>query len=205
MPKPARPPLSPRPIPPLRGDETIAGVLDATVVDFWRFAMPDLRMNNTRGLFAEFLVHQALNSRQPRVEWASHDVETDDRLRVEVKAGAYLQAWEQRTPSQIRFSGLRARIWSPDRGYAEAKTYNADVYVFALQAAREHDAYDPLDTSQWEFYVLPRPAVAALGTDSVGLVTVRAAAGAAVGFPGLGERIRSVDPRAGAPREEADQ
>lgn len=152
-------------------------------------------MNNTRGLFAEFLVHQALDSGRPRVEWASHDVETDDGLRVEVKAGAYLQAWEQRAPSQIRFSGLRARTWSPDGGHAETKTYNADVYVFAVQTAREHAAYDPLDTSQWEFYVLPCPVVAALGTDSVGLATVRATAGAAVGFPALGERIRSVDPR----------
>lgn len=165
-------------------------------------------MNNTRGLFAEFLVHRALNSRRTRVEWASHDVETDDGLRVEVKAAAYLQAWEQRTPSQIRFGGLRARTWSPDRGYAEAKTYNADVYVFAVQAAREHDAYDPLDISQWEFYALPRPAIAALGTDSVSLVTVRAAAGAASaasGFRGLGERIRAVDPRISAPDEDGYQ
>ncbi|MEU6761720.1 hypothetical protein ABZ916_04280 [Streptomyces sp. NPDC046853] len=193
--KPARPSLSPLPVPPLRGDEPIGGVSDASVVDFWRFAMPDLRMNNTRGLFAEFLVHRALDSPRPRVEWASHDVETDDGLRIEVKAGAYLQAWEQRTPSPIRFSGLRARTWSPDVGHAEAKTYNADVYVFAVQTAREHAAYDPLDTAQWEFYVLPRPVVAALGTDSVGLATVRSTAGAAVGFPALGERIRSVDPR----------
>ncbi|MFI7013335.1 hypothetical protein [Streptomyces sp. NPDC050164] len=55
-------------MPPLRGDESIVGVPDATVVDFWRFAVPDLRMNNTRGLFAEFLVHQAVGSHKPRVE-----------------------------------------------------------------------------------------------------------------------------------------
>ncbi|MFJ8465553.1 hypothetical protein [Streptomyces swartbergensis] len=72
-------------MPPLRGDESIVGVPEATVVDFWRFAMPGLRMNNTRGLFAEFLVHQAVGSHQPRVEWASRDVETDDGLRIEVR------------------------------------------------------------------------------------------------------------------------
>ncbi|MFF3310021.1 hypothetical protein [Streptomyces sp. NPDC002952] len=197
MKQPARLPMTPRPMPPLRGDESIVGVPDATVVDFWRFAMPDLRMNNTRGLFAEFLVHQAVGSHEPRVEWASHDVETYDGLRIEVKAGAYLQAWEQRTPSQIRFSGLRACKWSSEGGYSEAKSYNADVYVFAVQTAREHAVYNPLDTAQWEFYVLPRPAVAALDADSVSLGTVRAAAGPPVSFAALSDCIRSADPRPG--------
>ncbi|CAL9294828.1 hypothetical protein SUDANB25_02401 [Streptomyces sp. SudanB25_2051] len=182
---------------PLLGDELIVGVPDATVVDFWRFAMPDLRVNNTRGLFAEFLVHQAVGSHKPRVEWASHDVETDDGLRIEVKAGAYLQAWDQRAPSPLRFSGLRARTWSPGSGYSEAKSYNADVYVFAVQTAREHAYYNPLDTTQWEFYVLPHQVVAALDTDSASLGTVRAAAGPPVPFAALGDCIRSADPRHG--------
>ncbi|WP_329441434.1 hypothetical protein [Streptomyces canus] len=189
--------LTPRPLTPLQGNEPINGLPDATVVDFWRFAMPDLRTNNTRGLFAEFLVHQAVSSPEARVEWASHDVATDDGLRIEVKAGAYLQAWEQRTASTIRFSGLRARTWSPDGGYSEAKSHNADVYVFAVQTAREHAAYNPLDTAQWEFYVLPRPVVAALDADSASLSTIRRAAGAPVAFPALGARIRAIDTRPG--------
>jgi hypothetical protein len=131
------------------------------------------------------------------VEWASHDVETDDGLRIEVKAGAYLQAWEQRTPSQIRFSGLRACTWSSEGGYSEAKSYNADVYVFAVQTAREHAVYNPLDMAQWEFYVLPRPEVAALDADSVSLSTVREAAGPPVFFAALNDCIRSADPRPG--------
>ena len=45
--------------PGLRGDEAFVGV-DAQVLDFWRFAMSDLRMNNTRGYLAEFLVARAL-------------------------------------------------------------------------------------------------------------------------------------------------
>ena len=30
--------------------------LDARVVDFWKFALGDLRMNNARGYLAEFIV-----------------------------------------------------------------------------------------------------------------------------------------------------
>ncbi|NKQ28189.1 hypothetical protein [Streptomyces galbus] len=189
---------------PLSGDESVVGVPGATVLDFWRFAMPDLRMNNTRGLFAEFLVHQAIGSHRPRLEWASHDVETDDGLRIEVKAAAYLQAWEQRTPSQIRFTGLRARTWSPEGGYSEVTSYNADVYVFAVQTAREHTAYDPLDTAQWEFYVLPRPTLVDLGSDSIGLGAVRAAAGPPVSFAQLHGSIRSADPRRDGDGDVAD-
>ncbi|MEU5074271.1 hypothetical protein AB0G76_22315 [Streptomyces asoensis] len=198
MQQPIRMSLTPRSMPPLRGDEAVIGVPDASVADFWRFAMPDLRVNNTRGLFAEFLVHRAVGSHKPREEWVSHDVETDDGLRIEVKAGAYLQAWEQRAPSHIRFSGIRARTWSPGGGYAAAKSYNADVYVFAVQTAREHALYEPLDMAQWEFYVLSAPLVAALDSDSVSLGSVRALSGPPVSFAALRDCIRSADPRPGA-------
>ncbi|MYV52507.1 hypothetical protein [Streptomyces sp. SID3212] len=187
--------MSPLPVAPLRGDEPITGLSDTSVVDFWRFAMPDLKVNNTRGVFAEFLVHQAVGSTRRRVEWASHDVETNDGLRVEVKAGAYLQAWEQHRHSDIRFTGLRARTWSPTTGYSNEKSYNAHVYVFAVQTAREHADYDPLDTAQWEFYVLPRPKLERLNTNSLSLASVRAAAGQPAHFPDLGSHIRTADPR----------
>ncbi|WP_103888729.1 hypothetical protein [Actinacidiphila yanglinensis] len=173
----------------------------AAVVDFWRFALPDLRVNSTRGVFAEFLVHRAVGSHRPRVEWASHDVETDDGIRIEVKASGYLQAWDQNGPSDIRFSGLRARTWTPDHGYAPTASYNADVYVFAVETAREPALYDPLDTSQWEFYVLPRPALVELAAGSLGLNTVRRAAGPPVPFAGLGNHIRAAAPTDGPASE----
>lgn len=31
----------------------------------------------------------------------------------------------------------------------------ADVFVFAVQTCKDHDAYNVLDISQWEFYVVP--------------------------------------------------
>lgn len=44
-------PSAPR---PLTGEEAIVGT-DATVLDFWRFAMSYFTMNNVRGYLAEFL------------------------------------------------------------------------------------------------------------------------------------------------------
>ena len=39
---------------PLSGEEVVAGT-DATVVELWRFALSNLRMNNARSYLAEFL------------------------------------------------------------------------------------------------------------------------------------------------------
>lgn len=33
--------------------------------------------------------------------------------------------------------------------------FGAHVYVFALLAHRDQETLDPMDVSQWEFYVLP--------------------------------------------------
>ncbi|WP_143226776.1 hypothetical protein [Actinomyces naeslundii] len=53
------PPIrAPKPT-PLSGEEVVAGT-DATVVDFWRFALSNLWMNNARGYLAEFLVAKAV-------------------------------------------------------------------------------------------------------------------------------------------------
>jgi hypothetical protein len=125
-------------LPPLDGSEPFNGV-DATVVDFWRFALSDLRMNNTRGYLAEFLVAKAVGATAGRVEWDAFDVLAPSGARIEVKSSAYLQVWDQRPPSRIVFSGLTGRTWSPQGGESSVATYNADVYVFCVQTATTHE------------------------------------------------------------------
>ncbi|MET9604135.1 hypothetical protein ABZZ17_03605 [Streptomyces sp. NPDC006512] len=191
------------PVPePLRGDEAFTGASGPTdpftVLDFWRYAMPDLRTNTTRGLLAEFLAHRALGARVRNGEWESFDVLTDDGLRVEVKASAYVQVWDQRGPSAIRFTRLRGRTGTARGGDGSEPTYNADVYVFALHTAPDHAAYDPLDLGQWSFYVLPGPRVEALAQTSLGLATLSRLAGPSVPFDALAARVRSADPRRSA-------
>lgn len=83
----------------LTGDEPFRGV-DATVRDFWAYAMSDLLMNNVRGYLAEFLVAKAVGAsgcgrsrpaRPPsttwpdRSRWLRH--RTDSR-RAQAKRGA---------------------------------------------------------------------------------------------------------------------
>ena len=137
--------IVPPPASALDGSDHFIG-LDATVADFWRFAMNDLRMNNARGYLAEYLVAKALDLRDvTRVEWDAYDLLLDG-VRVEVKSSAYLQAWEQPRLSRIEFSGLRGTRYHPRHGYdPSGKRLNAHVYVFCVQTATSHEDYRPLD------------------------------------------------------------
>lgn len=187
---------TPPPGAPLRGEELFIGTEGATILDFWRYAFPDLKTNTTRGMLAEFLVHRAVGAQHRNQEWESFDVLTTDGLRIEVKSSAYLQAWGQRDVTRIVFDRLRTRTWSPRTGDAAEPSFNADVYVFAVHTATSHEDYDPLDVGQWQFYVVPSPAIAAKGTKSLVLNSVRALAGDPVPYSDLAARIRAVDPRA---------
>jgi hypothetical protein len=162
----------PHPIARVEGREPFYG-LDATVTDFWRWAFSDLRMNNVRGILAEFLVAKAVGANEaPKEEWANFDVQTPDGIRIEVKASAYWQSWPQRGPSKIVFSGLTARSWEEDGSYSADRQIRADVFVFAVQACADPTKYDPLDVGQWEFYVLPASTVAETGARSLSLASL---------------------------------
>jgi len=174
----------------LTGAERFVG-LDATVTDFWAFAMSDLRTNNVRGYLAEFLVARAVGATGLRVEWDAYDVETPEGIKVEVKSSAALQVWGQRALSRISFGGLRGRAWTPETGWASTATFNADVYVFAVQTATEHDRYDVLDIKQWEFYVLGRDVIERTGQGSIGLPRLRTLTNGPVMYSDLAEAIRS--------------
>ena len=93
----------------------------------------------------------------------SQNVTAPDGTRAEVKSSAYLQAWDQARPSNISFRGLRARTWVAPGAHAVDETYNADVYVFAVQTATTHEAHDALDLDQWQSWVAPAATISRLG------------------------------------------
>jgi hypothetical protein len=168
-------------------DPRITG-LAGSVKDFWSYAARDLRSNVLRGVFAEWLVAKAVGATEPLPEWHEFDVLTPAGTRVEVKSSAYLQAWPQRDLSAVKFGGLTSQKLDPETGYSGQRTFNADVYVFCVQTARSHDAYDPLDVSQWDFYVLPRSRVELIGYRSIGLARITSEA-QRVGFDELAAAI----------------
>ena len=165
--------LEPSQLQILSGSERFS--FGATVLDFWRWSLGDLRMNTARGFLVEFLVAQAVGADAPmRVEWASHDVEAPDGTRIEVKASGYLQSWVTRRPSVPTFrfkSAYATTVWdSAVADYVEVDVEErVHIWVFALQTCREHESYDPLEIKQWEFRVLPHRSLVRTGQKSAGL------------------------------------
>jgi len=153
--------------------------------------MSDLKMNNVRGYLAEFLVSEAVGATGKRIEWDAYDVLTPSGVRIEVKSSAYIQAWDQRRLSKIVFTGLVGRTWSPQEGESAKATYNADVFVFCVQTAMSHEAYDPLDVTQWDFYVLSRAAVVATTYKSLSLTTLLTLTGGPVPYAELAVAIEA--------------
>lgn len=164
------------------------------VADFWAWSVSDLVSNATRGLLAEYLVARALgiSTAGVRNEWDPYDLETPSGIRIEVKSAAYLQAWYQRRLSTIAFSIPGTRAWDPETGRfsAEAKR-QADVYVFALLAHQDKATLDPLDVTQWQFFVLPTAVLNAHipSQRSIALARLRGLCRDCVGFDELAAAV----------------
>jgi hypothetical protein len=166
--------LVPSELPRLTGTESFRQSR-RSVLDFSRWAMGDLRMNTARGLLVEYLIAVAVDSAAPfRIEWAGHDVTGADGTRIEAKSAAYLQSWAQKRPSVPRFNwnGANGKVWDPQLG-GEVMPENgrADVWVFALHTCQDHAVHDPLDESQWKFWMAPHWRVARCGQVSGGLAS----------------------------------
>jgi hypothetical protein len=169
------------------GRETLFGggteALSAGILDFWRWAYSDLTDNVNRGVFAEWMVGRLLGMdfTATRVPWDSCDLITPEGIRVEVKATAYVHVWTQHATAPTakrntaRFTGLCGRAWTDasQTQTADEATFNADVYVFCLQANRDPMTWDALNLDQWEFYVLSRSRVERNGCQSMAISILR--------------------------------
>ncbi len=128
------------------------------LLGFWRWSVSDLVSNATRGRLAEYIVAKALsiNTDGIRSEWDAFDLITPRGVKVEVKSAAYIQSWNQKKASLIFFRVPRTRFWDAEINVQNKETNrHADVYVFALLAHTDKKTVDPMDMSQWRFFVLP--------------------------------------------------
>ena len=75
---------------------------------------------------------------------------------LEIKSAAYLQSWQQKAPSIIKFGIAPTRaLDEATNSYTKGRKRQADIYVFCLLHHQDKATVDPLDMSQWTFYVLP--------------------------------------------------
>ena len=144
----------------LSGDEELTDSTSSkrfTVHDFWAWSSSDLLSNTKRGVFAEFIVAADFDVvGDVRAEWDAYDLTTKSGTKVEVKSAAYLQSWHQDAVSSIGFSVAKSQAWDPSTNkFSPEKRRQADVYVFCLLKHQDMSTVNPLDMSQWEFYIVP--------------------------------------------------
>ena len=122
----------------------------------------DLVDNRNRGIFAEWLVGQALGAiaaGDVRHEWDAYDLRYGD-IKVEVKASGRDQSWKSGTRSKPRFD-ISPRTWSwvaetnvsIEHDPPERIAY---VYVFCfheLELATNENVCDP---ASWKFWVVSK-------------------------------------------------
>ena len=158
---------------PLDPDASFPGsegtpLADVAVLDFWRWGYSNILNNTSRSRLAEFIVSKVIGARLAVAnEWAAYDLETPEGIKVEVKSAAYVQDWHKEgmqqqpprlfKPSRIVF-GIRPTVaWDPDTARfknEDTRQRQAAVYVFCLLDERDHNVVDPLNVSQWRFYVV---------------------------------------------------
>ena len=129
--------------------------LPINVLSFWQWSTSELLGNALRGILAEFIVASTIDVLDsPREEWDAYDLMTKNRLKIEVKSSAYLQSWKQDKLSRISFGIQPTTVWDENNKRSTASKRQADLYVFCLLAHKDQSSVNPLDLSQWEFYVL---------------------------------------------------
>lgn len=128
--------------------------LDINILNFWQWSASDILTNRQRGILAEYIIASALDlTKQPREEWDAYDLITNDGLKIEIKSAAYIQSWEQKNYSKISFGIQPTVIWEGNKRKTE-KVRQSDVYIFCLLEHKDAETINPMDLSQWKFFII---------------------------------------------------
>lgn len=128
-----------------------------SLLSFWQWSSSDLVGNTLRGMLAEYIIASAVGSAKgTRTEWDAFDIETPDKIKIEVKSSAYIQSWSQAKLSTISFGIQPTKGWdAKTNAYSSKRARQSDIYVFCVLAHEDKNTIDPLNLEQWVFYILP--------------------------------------------------
>lgn len=133
--------------------------LGFNLLDFWAWNQCELLENRNRGILAEFLVMKALGiESEYRLEWDDCDFkikkDAKQEVKIEVKSAAYLQSWEQKKHSGIRFDISPKHTLQEDNNYSKERIRPADIYIFCLIKTKCKNEVEPMNLDQWTFFLV---------------------------------------------------
>lgn len=174
--------------------------LGRSLLDFWQWGYSDLVKNTERAFIAEYLVAVALGvDKEVRAGWLPVDVTSRSGVTVEVKASAYVQSWFQKAYTKPKFDIKPKTAWDPHTDtFGKEVKRQADVYVFCLLHHRDQQTINPLDATQWTFYVLPTAVInqQSMTQGSAGLSQIIKWGAKEVPFNGIRAAVDGVKPNA---------
>ena len=147
-----------------RAGGSVVGVADhgLDIDSFRHWALGNLVGNTNRGIFAEWLVGQALEAigeGSTREEWDECDLRYEG-TKVEVKTAGLDQSWHQDQRSPPRFDiKRRTSIWDPQTGVStphDPPVRPADVYVFCLHESIHATNDNVCEPEAWKFWVVSK-------------------------------------------------
>ena len=173
-------PRQPKPLRPRSGKASSVGLMGGKSLNidgFQEWATGNFVDNRNRGIFAEWMVGEALDcidGADFRVEWDSFDLLYGD-LKVEVKASGLSQTWNLHNATVPKFT-ISGQKWTwlteeeadalpdqdPEAQYRRSGVWipndppsrPADVYVFCLHEAMPATNENVKDTDTWVFWVV---------------------------------------------------
>lgn len=158
----------------------VVGGLRLDIEGFQKWAIGNLVDNRNRGIFAEWLVGQALgviSDGEVRHEWDAYDL-LYGQIKVEVKASGLSQTWNPGQRTNPRFD-IPPRKWTwvaetDDWIEHDQPVRFADVYVFCLHEPVPATNENVGDPASWKFWVISKKKLdEELGAQkSVGLATL---------------------------------
>ena len=161
-----------------------------TVLDFWNRHFSRLGHNLIRGHLAEYIVSVALGvDKSSPGRWDSYDLEKNG-VKFEVKCTSRIQDWgdeELEYPNKVMF-----RV-----GFDGEGELHADYYVFALLDEDDKSKFNPIDLSQWKFWVFTRSTIRRwIGDNKTKKTTISVGSLENIrepfDFEGLSKRLRNI-------------
>ncbi|WP_435203504.1 hypothetical protein [Qipengyuania sp. 902] len=114
--------------------------------------------NTFRGTLVEAMLTQVLEPewRWCSADWASHDFENGDGVRLEVKQSAALQSWygDGFPPNRGRFDIAARKVRWEGKCRIEQAGRVASIYIFAWHPVTDVDRADNREPKQWQFHIV---------------------------------------------------
>ena len=152
--------------------------LGMNMLDFWKYQYSNIY--DMQEYIAEFIVGKALGLNEPcnRDGWTLYDIDYNG-VHIEIKQTGYYHSWQEKYAggriSQRRTFGIQPAYSEYKDSKTELKR-QSHIYVFCLNTGTNEEESNPLEMSNWEFYVVPTAVIddtCATGQKTISLGKVR--------------------------------